>query len=155
MDDFIFRKTASGAAEIEQRQLGLGFKDRQLLILLDGQKTLAELTSLMPLEELLPRLSKLEQAGLISEINHSSATEFYSSMPSPQQLGEILQLLEDADQHFLNGQLSPDLHNTLETATNPLQLRRAIENWFQAMNQAGKSAAAKEILAKIRICLSQ
>ena len=66
MESTFYEKTAAGISEISTRSQQLNFKERQLLILIDGKISVAALTQLMPLADLLLRLEKLQMAGMIT-----------------------------------------------------------------------------------------
>ncbi len=66
MESTFYEKTAAGISEISTRSQQLNFKERQLLILIDGKISVAALTQLMPLPDLLLRLEKLQMAGMIT-----------------------------------------------------------------------------------------
>ncbi len=49
MDNTFYEKTPAGQQEIISRNANLSFRERQLLIVIDGQMSLEALTKLMPL----------------------------------------------------------------------------------------------------------
>ncbi len=59
------RKTASGAEELERRSLGLGVIERRLLILIDGNRGVAELQAMMGKTEIGPLLDHLVEVGCV------------------------------------------------------------------------------------------
>lgn len=61
----IFRKTSAGNQEILTRQLGLSAKERRVLILVDGDKSVRALNKLILELDLLPAIIKLQELGLI------------------------------------------------------------------------------------------
>ncbi len=62
----VFRKTGKGADELRTRRHGLGPRLRQLLILLDGRRNIAELSRMLPGPDLGEQLAQLEQGGFVA-----------------------------------------------------------------------------------------
>ncbi|MBM5571428.1 MULTISPECIES: hypothetical protein [Deefgea] len=67
----IFRKTSAGNQEILTRQLGLSAKERRVLILIDGDKSVSALNKVVLEVDLLPAIIKLQALELI----HSSQNQ--------------------------------------------------------------------------------
>ena len=65
MSDAVFRKTEKGQAEIQHRTLGLTPRQRRVLILIDGKKSVSQLRELVATDDLTHLLSNLEELGLI------------------------------------------------------------------------------------------
>ena len=61
----VFQKTAKGRAEIGQRGAGLAAAQRQILIVVDGQKDAARLAAMFPRSDVPDALSFLAQEGFI------------------------------------------------------------------------------------------
>ena len=61
----IFSKTPRGAEEISTRSAGLTLHTRRVLIMVDGKRSVAELSQYARAGEILDVLSQLESAGLI------------------------------------------------------------------------------------------
>ena len=59
----IYAKTALGQKEIQDRSVGLGLLERRLLLLMNGQRRLTELTELMPGQDLQPLIQSLLDKG--------------------------------------------------------------------------------------------
>ena len=55
----VYAKTATGQKEIQDRSVGLTLLERRLLLLMNGQRRLAELAELMPGQDLQPLLQTL------------------------------------------------------------------------------------------------
>jgi hypothetical protein len=62
----VYGKTQAGVEEIQQRQAGLNARVRQLLILVDGKRSVSELGRMMAVVELEEFLALLELKGLIT-----------------------------------------------------------------------------------------
>ena len=65
MSDAIFRKTEKGQEEIKTRSAGLNPRQRRILILIDGQKSVSQLRELAATDDLTHVLSTMEELGLI------------------------------------------------------------------------------------------
>jgi hypothetical protein len=65
----MFQKTPRGYEEIKTRRLGLAPKTRQLLILVDGHRSIADLLKVMPEAELRIQLDYLSGYGLIERLD--------------------------------------------------------------------------------------
>ena len=61
----VFAKTTEGAAELVSRQHGLSTVERRILILIDGQRRLADLPPFARPGEVGPIVDKLQSHGLI------------------------------------------------------------------------------------------
>ncbi len=70
----VYRKTEAGAAEVQNRALGLRSDLRLLLILIDGQTAVSRLASFVPNRPILELIAELESAGLIAKPNSIGAT---------------------------------------------------------------------------------
>lgn len=62
----VFQKTGKGADELRTRRHGLGPRLRQLLILVDGRRDIAELSRMLPGPEFGDQLAQLEQGGFVA-----------------------------------------------------------------------------------------
>ena len=64
--DLVFRKTEKGVLELRHRTHGLNARVRQVLILLDGHRRVADLCRMLPEDELNQHLSNLEGGSFIA-----------------------------------------------------------------------------------------
>lgn len=67
----IYRKTAKGLHELQQRTRGLTPRERNLLILVDGQRGSSELAQLIP-QQPLETLQRLAEGGFIERVGLSA-----------------------------------------------------------------------------------
>lgn len=65
----VFRKTELGLDELKSRRHGLNPRARQLLILVDGRRSVEELGRLLPLELLDPYLTLLDEGGFVEALS--------------------------------------------------------------------------------------
>jgi hypothetical protein len=64
--DAVYAKTPMGSDEVATRRHGLGMRVRQLLILVDGRRSVADLAKLVPEKDLAAHLALLEQQGFVA-----------------------------------------------------------------------------------------
>ena len=64
--DLVFRKTEKGVLELRHRTHGLNARVRQVLILLDGHRRVADLCRMLPEDELNQHLASLEGGSFIA-----------------------------------------------------------------------------------------
>ncbi len=82
----VFRKTGKGADELRTRRHGLGPRLRQLLILVDGRRDIAELSRMLPGPDFDEQLARLEQDGFIArpfDAGPGQAAAITSTAPEP------------------------------------------------------------------------
>ncbi len=66
--DTVFRKTELGLDELRSRRHGLNPRARQLLILVDGRRSVDELGRLLPPDELDAYLTLLDEGGFVTAL---------------------------------------------------------------------------------------
>jgi hypothetical protein len=74
----VYCKTAAGLEEVQHRHAGLNARVRQLLILVDGKRSVGELSRMMAMAEFEEFLDVLELKGLI-QVRHSGVMSEVSS----------------------------------------------------------------------------
>ena len=151
MEFTIYQKTPAGVQEISARSAGLSFRERQLLIVIDGQMSLAELTGLMPIADLMPRIEKLQQAGLIILNVASSAAQPAADrpLPSAEILAEIRSILQQGNMLYLGGAFTTILQTQFDRASKLLELHNVIVQWNEALHEQGKSRYAEQQVAQM------
>ena len=151
MDATFYEKTAAGIREISERSAGLSFRERQLLIVIDGQMTLAELTGLMPIADLMPRIEKLQRAGFIALSDNSLPPPPSDSTPLPHAeiLAEIRSILQQGNMLYLGGGFTTILQTQFDTAHSLLALQNVIVQWNEALHAQGKSRYAEQQIMQI------
>jgi hypothetical protein len=87
----IFRKTSAGDQEILTRQLGLSAKQRRVLILIDGEKSIGALNRLVLAADLLPAISRLKELELIQS-EQNQQLEQIKIKPQPIQAPQTIQV---------------------------------------------------------------
>ena len=151
----IYAKTERGRAEVAQRALPLGARERSVLIMLDGHKRCAALGALVSMAALAPILDRLETLGLILAVGsprEAAAPMPAASMAAPAAgvaatrelpvraaLPHLAQaratMIRTAETYL--GLLAADVVRQVTAASDEEQLLRALGHWHMAM-QASK-----------------
>lgn len=158
--DTVFAKTAEGRAEVARRAAGLNLRQRSVLIMLDGQKSVAALSTPMPAAQLFGILGELTALGLIRPAASTApmppalpaaarapapspaaaAAHVPSPVPTPAlsaaRLAPVKAILIHTADTYL-GLISADLVRQIHGVGDEAQLQRAIAHWHMAM-QASK-----------------
>lgn len=153
MDNRYLEKTTAGLKEISARSANLSFRERQLLIVIDGKMSITALTQMMPLADLLPRLEKLHAAGLIVAIDANSMTVAASSQPLPaaEALAEIRSILQQGNMLYLGGSFTTTLQEQFDHAQTRQELESVIKKWQEALLNQGKTRYAEQQAAQIKL----
>ena len=180
MSALVFTKTSQGRSEIDNRTGGLSAKARRLLILIDGQRTLAELGTASGLgEELGIWLEQLLSAGMIESPHGArpvaalagtlplpevptaaiaapqppAAPEAAAITIDPARLLEAKQLMLDTAQRYL-GLMGRDVTARISAAEDVGALRSCIARWTTAMRETREGGAVvARYLEEINACL--
>ncbi|MTW13853.1 hypothetical protein GM658_24885 [Pseudoduganella eburnea] len=161
----VFGKTAAGRAEVGQRSAGLTARQRSVLIMLDGQKSLADIGPLVGEDEMLAAVEGLLRKGLVG-ISSAPASAAAVAKPEPPALSPraagvgaaALAAARDlmavaARQHL--GLLAADLVRRIEHAKDESQLAGVIGLWHVSIRESktGKPCA-EDLLAEARALLA-
>ncbi len=162
----IFIKTAKGHDEISQRRFGLDTRQRRVLILIDGTKTVSSLKRVIPGDGFDEIISELAGNGFISlaaagarntaaraahAATHEPAQSAQSlraaslpesaadNQPTPQQDAESIRQVKD----FMTttattylGLLSADVIHRIERAKGAAQLMTVVGHWHMALRES-------------------
>lgn len=88
--DTVFAKTPQGSDEIATRRHGLSMRMRQLLILIDGRRTVADLARLISDKDLGASLATLEEQGFASATGTAAGTVRSAGGPATATLSDTL-----------------------------------------------------------------
>lgn len=157
------RKTALGSEELERRSLGLGVIERRLLILIDGQRGVAELQTMMGKTEIGPLLDHLVEVGCVlwpgregaSAAKPAPAPEARSAVaaaPAPEGGAERSPKEREMARNFMINTLltfigpyaNPELMKRIQAAPDSATLRLLYPEWRELMDSpraAGKRMA--------------
>lgn len=158
------RKTALGAEELERRSLGLGVIERRLLILIDGNRGVADLQAMMGKTEIGPLLDHLVEVGCVLWPGREGASaKAAAPAPAPASAAEAvaaqaptelpersLKEREMARNFMINTLLTfigpyanPELMKRLQSAPDSATLRLLYPEWRSLMD--APRAAGKRI----------
>lgn len=166
-----FCKTGLGQEEIQQRKLGLSQKLRQMLIMVDGQKSVADLEQCLPGDELMARLEALLGQGLIAPVAGSASPAaaakpapapaaapaapiaMPTGLPSAGKLAQIRIILAMCSQQYLSDALDTMLIDLYDNMSGPEDLKFCIDTWKKRMDAAGYGSVADSHMPQIRAAL--
>jgi hypothetical protein len=141
----VYRKTRKGTLEIETRALKLAPRFRNLLILVDGRRSDAELAVLVPSAGA-RALEALAQGGFVEAIGETAGPSAPTGMPGTSGLDHATfeQWQRDVVQSLLEqaGPMGEALALQMERARDAEELRPLVVTAAQVVAQAkGRSAA--------------
>ena len=156
MNDTYYEKTAAGQQEIISRSANLSFRERQLLIVIDGQMSIEALSKLMPLEDLLIRLEKLQTAGFITQMDSPAISNPSRNLalPSAESLAEIRSILQQGNMLYLGGEFTTTLQSQFDHAQSRQALEQVIAKWYEQLLNQGKMRYAEQQLTQIKLLLA-
>jgi len=147
----IFIKTAKGQAEITARSDALTHRQRRVLIMVDGKRTVSELSTLLQAADLQQTIGMLEEEGhIVSAGQHSTgavrpvapedlpADPAFRTLPTPPKAQElemarnfIINSLRSLHGHYANLSIITDA----TAATSHDELRQQFSHWLHAVIQ--------------------
>jgi hypothetical protein len=146
----IFTKTTKGQDEILRRSGELSPRVRRLLILIDGKRSIDELHSVFPADDMTHSLGLLEELELI-EIVHvfgqtmgSIATGPSQRLPSitafrsldeqePTDLAKARNFMENTINAFVGAVGTSSLLTRIQDAASHAELRTIFDDWYHAI----------------------
>ncbi|WP_157315089.1 hypothetical protein [Chitinibacter sp. GC72] len=154
MDELVYTKTSAGVQELQTRSGAIGQKERQLLFMIDGQRSSAMLVAMLPGQEVLANLKKLLDAGFISRNNHQQQVleqiQFSGpttiAPPPPRnnsfQLNEARKVILSVTHEFLGQNWEDKLAIMLSSVRSIEELKPIVEEWANALRRSGHRGAA-------------
>ncbi|WP_373976647.1 hypothetical protein NT239_07905 [Chitinibacter sp. SCUT-21] len=153
MDQVIYAKTAAGVKELQERSGAIGQKERQLLFMIDGQRSSAMLVAMLPGQEVLLNLKKLFDLGLISrnttkqsleQIQFSGPTTIAPPLPrsNTAQMNAARKVILSVTQEFLGNNWEEKLTIMLNGVRSSEELKPIVEEWANALRRSGHRGAA-------------
>jgi hypothetical protein len=151
--DLVFSKTAQGLQELQERSGAIGQKERQLLFMIDGQRSAAMLVAMLPGQEVLANLKKLNDLGLISrqasqqkleQIQFSGPTTIAPPPPrnNKAQIEAARQVILSVSSEFLGQNWEEKLGILLNSVRSAEELTPIVEQWANALRRSGHRGAA-------------
>lgn len=143
----VYAKTGPGRQEITRRAMGLGSRQRSVLIMVDGHKSGAELAALMA-----PGLV----AGIVGELLALGLVMAPGAPPPPDAapgLARIKQRMRETAESCL-GLMAADVVRRIERAPDAAALLGVLGQWHMALleSRSGK-ALAPALVEEMRIAL--
>lgn len=143
----VYEKTVLGCNEFSSTQRSLHFKERQLLLLMNGSRSNKDLEKLFKSEQLHELILKLESKGYIQRVGSNSIiktiseTRSYlvSDLPfitiSPTQLVSIKVILINATDDYL-GLMGRTLKEHIANCDDEISLKNCLSTWHMAMRES-------------------
>ena len=175
----VFGKTQRGREELNQRGKGLNARQRSILILMDGARSLQMLTAIISPPELKETVPYLLKQGFIARPTAATAEVLTAeARPAPDNLGHAdnpdegtvpaVRLTQDAakvrqvqdfmvttTQTYL-GLLGADVIKRIERAKNAEQLMAVVGHWHMALHDSRQgSRFAAPYLEQVKTSLSE
>jgi hypothetical protein len=115
--------------------------------------SVAALTQLMPLADLLTRLEKLQAAGLIHAIdtNVEPMPANQQPLPAAEARAEIRSILQQGNMLYLGGSFTTTLQTQFDQAQTRQELESVLEKWHTELLNQGKTRYAEQQAAQIRL----
>jgi len=147
----VYEKSAKGYIEFSSNKRSLGVRERQVLLLVNGTRTLDDLEKFFKRDHLLDTLQKLESGGFI-QCTKDPETAMLGSVPT-MQIDDVLRNAPTTTSVFETGLNNPISAETLEAVK--IILIEASEDYLGLMGRTIKariSACNNE--AELRNCIS-
>lgn len=144
----IFFKTEKALEELADRRHGLRPKARQVLVLLDGERTLGALTQLISAPELQSLITELRVQHFIGDrapIPLSTTTPAAPAVTADPPLDPVrltrakAYLIEISQQHL--GLMAAKLQQEIANANDHAGMRAALAHWNMALRESRSGAA--------------
>ncbi|BCL75922.1 hypothetical protein JHS3_16580 [Jeongeupia sp. HS-3] len=150
----VYAKTTQGQAEIDTRRLGLSARARRLLILIDGQRTLADIATVLGHADLAPLLAELkthrcidapDRPAVVTDpiaIAPPAPAETRQPRPldavDPIRIIKAKELMTESTHEFL-GLMGRGLISEIEAVADAPALKNAIARWNMALRESRKA----------------
>jgi hypothetical protein len=139
--DIVFAKTAKGRAEVVRRSAGLSGRHRSILIMLDGEKTLRNIGTLLPegeMARIVEILLELELIAPWAEVVVSADVHVEAA-----ELSRIKTMMTDSAETCL-GLMASEVVRRVQQARDETELLSVVGHWHMAMRESkyGRDVAA-------------
>lgn len=152
----VYEKSALGYNEFINEKRTLHFKERQVLLLVNGVRKIEELEQFFKKELLTEMIQKLESngyiqrpLGVITEKKTPITTQSFINADNtatpinPEKIEAIKTILVEATDDYL-GLMGRSLKTRIETCSDGVDLRNCISSWHMAMRESklGRESAS-------------
>lgn len=158
----VYEKSTRGLNEFANNQRTLSVRERQVLLLVNGERDLDDLNKFFKQEQLLDTIKKLETEGYIQrlqklqrqQVTHASthASPVTTSLLEatdqtapicPAKLATVKNILIEATDDYL-GMMGRGIRTKIENSDNETSLRQCISSWHMAMRESklGRESAS-------------
>lgn len=159
----IFAKTQKGQEELTVRSGGLTPRQRRVLIMIDGKRSVDELRDMLQSDDLQHTLGLLEESGFIelSGIRDASGqqqpppaeplppiTAFrpIPATPNPQELDQARNFIQNTLKTFCGPYAHLDIVEAVHAAKTHEKMREHFDHWFHAIVQTREGRRRAEEL---------
>lgn len=155
----VYEKTASGIHEIAGTDRLLTPKQRQVLILIDGKRSVHDIASALPRLAVSDIMQELEAQGFIRNPKAGNLTVFSKQTDTPifiseEKMAQTKQLLITSTTEHL-GLMGRTMNEQISSVTSYEQLRTCISRWHMAIRESkGGRMIADELMLKVQLTLS-
>ena len=137
----VFAKTPKGQAEITGKTGGLTPRQRRVLIMIDGKKTVDDLRALLQADDLQHTLGMLEESGLIvmtgaTQAAPQPAVTAFGTLPiatDPIRLQQARNFMSNTLKVFVGALGTSSLLDRIESANDHTTLRGYYDEWYLAI----------------------
>jgi hypothetical protein len=154
----VFAKTDPGTLEVTERALGLSQTARRVLILIDGQRRLSDLSGMARPGELVRVIEELQGKGLIRLTGIAEGPNVEDIRARDQHLAVVVAELKKA----LDGKFYVELGNTghifderVKDCVNLDVMRRVLREGIDAVSFKNGDRAAQNLVSIVRPILSR
>lgn len=158
----VYEKTASGINEIAGSNRQLAPKQRQVLIMIDGKRSLQDIANSLPRVPVIEIIQELETQGFI--LDPKASKSFKPSTLTPQNEAPLIiseekmaetktLLIASTTEHL--GLMGRTMNEQIQSASSYEQLRTCISRWHMAIRESkGGRMIADELMLKVQMTLS-
>ena len=152
----VYEKSSLGYSEFIGNNRTLHFKERQVLLLISGTRTIEDLEQIFKKDQLTETIQKLELNGYITKIegpskqltppkdtNSIQIINSYNEHIASEKMQEIKTILIEATDDYL-GLMGRSIRTRIEASHNQTDLRASIASWHMAMRESklGRESAS-------------
>lgn len=139
----ILKKSEKGHKEFEQGVRTLGLKYRQLLVMVNGQRSTSDLIELLDQAETLQMLQELEKMGYVEDVHTAHALTGKKSAHDDnleditgENIEHVKEFLTDELVKHTGAFLNRDLIERIRLVQRGADLKPCISRWHMAMREA-------------------